>query len=159
MSSWKVRRVYDPRRDTSPILEAHELVKSFGDLTASGSQLRHRAWRELRFLGPTCGQDQYHANDLGCLQPSSGSLSILASTRVRTARDPWPPRRGAQEERSSWSFPVRLNLRCSAATSISPRGTSRARVGTLEFTQLSERANDKVDTCRCMKRRLTIARL
>jgi len=75
-------------------------------------------------------------------------------------RDPWPPRRGAPGGHARLELSVRLNLEMFGRYFDIPREVLRERASELlEFTQLSERANDKVDNLSGgMKRRLTIAR-
>ena len=148
---------------TSPILEAHELVKSFGDLTAvKGVSFAIERGESFGFLGPNgAGKTSTMRMISAVSQPSSGSLSILGLD----PRTHGPEIRGRlgvvpQEDTLELELSVRLNLEMFGRYFDIPREVLRERASELlEFTQLSERANDKVDNLSGgMKRRLTIAR-
>ncbi len=148
---------------TAPILEARELVKSFGDLTAvKGVSFAIERGESFGFLGPNgAGKTSTMRMISAVSQPSSGSLTILGLD----PRTHGPEIRGRlgvvpQEDTLELELTVRLNLEMFGRYFDIPREVLRERASELlEFTQLSERANDKVDNLSGgMKRRLTIAR-
>jgi lipooligosaccharide transport system ATP-binding protein len=148
---------------SGPILEAQDLVKKFGDFTAvKGVTFTVERGESFGFLGPNgAGKTSTMRMISAVSKPTSGSLSILglnpledgAEIRGRLGVVP-------QEDTLELELSVRLNLEMFGRYFDIPRPILRERADELlEFTQLSERANDKVDELSGgMKRRLTIAR-
>jgi lipooligosaccharide transport system ATP-binding protein len=148
---------------TGPILEARELVKRFGDLTAvKGVSFSIERGESFGFLGPNgAGKTSTMRMISAVSQPTSGALSILGldprshGPEIRSRLGVVP-----QEDTLELELSVRLNLEMFGRYFDIPRATLRERASELlDFAQLSERANDKVDDLSGgMKRRLTIAR-
>ena len=148
---------------SGPILEARDLVKKFGDFAAvKGVSFTIERGESFGFLGPNgAGKTSTMRMISAVSKPTSGSLSILgldpladgAEIRGRLGVVP-------QEDTLELELSVRLNLEMFGRYFDIPRQVLRERADELlEFTQLSERANDKVDELSGgMKRRLTIAR-
>jgi lipooligosaccharide transport system ATP-binding protein len=148
---------------SGPILEARDLVKKFGDFAAvKGVSFTIERGESFGFLGPNgAGKTSTMRMISAVSKPTSGSLSILglnpltdgAEIRGRLGVVP-------QEDTLELELSVRLNLEMFGRYFDIPRQILRERADELlEFTQLSERANDKVDELSGgMKRRLTIAR-
>ncbi|HTB09452.1 MAG TPA: ABC transporter ATP-binding protein [Acidimicrobiales bacterium] len=148
---------------TGPILEAHDLVKKFGDFAAvKGISFAIDRGESFGFLGPNgAGKTSTMRMISAVSQPTSGTLSILGLD----PREHGPNIRGRlgvvpQEDTLELELSVRLNLEMFGRYFDIPRRTIRERTNELlEFAQLTERANDKVDDLSGgMKRRLTIAR-
>ncbi|MGP8010633.1 MAG: ABC transporter ATP-binding protein [Acidimicrobiales bacterium] len=148
---------------TGPVLEARELVKRFGDLTAvKGVSFTIERGESFGFLGPNgAGKTSTMRMISAVSQPTSGSLTILGLD----PRTHGPEIRGRlgvvpQEDTLELELSVRHNLEMFGRYFDLPRADLRERATELlEFTQLLERANDKVDDLSGgMKRRLTIAR-
>jgi lipooligosaccharide transport system ATP-binding protein len=148
---------------TEPILEARELVKRFGDLTAvKGVSFAVEKGESFGLLGPNgAGKTSTLRMISAVSEPTSGSLTILGLDPRRRG----PEIRGRlgvvpQEDTLELELSVRQNLEMFGRYFDIPRNVLRERATELlEFTQLSERANDKVDDLSGgMKRRLTIAR-
>ncbi|MGC2168129.1 MAG: ABC transporter ATP-binding protein, partial [Acidimicrobiales bacterium] len=148
---------------SGPILEAHDLVKNFGDFAAvKGISFAIDRGESFGFLGPNgAGKTSTMRMISAVSQPTSGTLSILGLD----PREHGPNIRGRlgvvpQEDTLELELSVRLNLEMFGRYFDLPRRTLRERTNELlEFAQLSERANDKVDDLSGgMKRRLTIAR-
>ncbi len=145
------------------ILEAHELVKRFGDFTAVNAvSFEIERGESFGFLGPNgAGKTSTMRMISAVSQPTSGALSIFGldpSTHGPEIRG----RLGVvpQEDTLELELSVRLNLEMYGRYFDLPRRLLRERTAELlEFAQLSERADDKVDNLSGgMKRRLTIAR-
>jgi lipooligosaccharide transport system ATP-binding protein len=146
-----------------PILNARDLVKQFGDFAAvKGVSFAIDRGESFGFLGPNgAGKTSTMRMISAVSKPTSGSLSILgldpltdgAEIRGRLGVVP-------QEDTLELELSVRLNLEMFGRYFDIPRRVLRERADELlEFTQLSERADDKVDELSGgMKRRLTIAR-
>jgi lipooligosaccharide transport system ATP-binding protein len=138
-------------------------VKKFGDFAAvKGVSFTIERGESFGFLGPNgAGKTSTMRMISAVSKPTSGSLSILglnpltdgAEIRGRLGVVP-------QEDTLELELSVRLNLEMFGRYFDIPRQILRERADELlEFTQLSERANDKVDELSGgMKRRLTIAR-
>jgi len=132
-----------------PVLEARELVKSFGELTAvKGVSFSIERGESFGFLGPNgAGKTSTMRMISAVSQPSSGSLTILGLD----PRTHGPEIRGRlgvvpQEDTLELELTVRLNLEMFGRYFDIPRATVRERATELlDFAQLSERANDKVD--------------
>jgi lipooligosaccharide transport system ATP-binding protein len=148
---------------SGPILEARDLVKKFGDFTAvKGVSFAIERGESFGFLGPNgAGKTSTMRMISAVSKPTSGSLSILGRNPLTDG----PEIRGRlgvvpQEDTLELELSVRLNLEMFGRYFDIPRRVLRERADELlEFTQLSERANDKVDDLSGgMKRRLTIAR-
>jgi lipooligosaccharide transport system ATP-binding protein len=145
------------------ILEAHELVKRFGDFTAVNAvSFEIERGESFGFLGPNgAGKTSTMRMISAVSQPSSGALSIFGLD----PRTHGPEIRGRlgvvpQEDTLELELTVRLNLEMYGRYFDLPRRLLHQRTDELlEFAQLSERADDKVDNLSGgMKRRLTIAR-
>jgi lipooligosaccharide transport system ATP-binding protein len=148
---------------SEPILEAHELVKRFGDFEAvKGVSFTIHRGETFGFLGPNgAGKTSTMRMISAVSQPSSGTLTILGLDPSAHG----PEIRGRlgvvpQEDTLELELSVRQNLEMFGRYFDLSRDILRARASELlEFAQLSDRANDKVDDLSGgMKRRLTIAR-
>jgi lipooligosaccharide transport system ATP-binding protein len=146
-----------------PLITAQGLVKRFGDFTAvAGIDVEVRAGEAFGFLGPNGAGKSSTMRMIGCVSaPSGGMLRILGMDPVRdgsTIRG----RLGVcpQQDSLDPELTVRENLTVYARYFGIPRKVARQRADELiEFVQLTERANDKVEPLSGgMKRRLTIAR-
>jgi lipooligosaccharide transport system ATP-binding protein len=146
-----------------PILDARDLVKRFGDFEAvKGVSFSVDRGESFGFLGPNgAGKTSTMRMISAVSQPTSGSLTILGLD----PRVDGPEIRGRlgvvpQEDTLELELSVRQNLETFGRYFDLPRDTIRERAAELlEFIQLSERANDRVDDLSGgMKRRLTIAR-
>jgi lipooligosaccharide transport system ATP-binding protein len=145
------------------ILEARDLVKRFGELTAvKGVSFAIDRGESFGFLGPNgAGKTSTMRMISAVSRPSSGDLTILGLD----PRTHGPEIRGRlgvvpQEDTLELDLSVRLNLEMYGRYFDLPRRVIRERADELlEFAQLTERADDKVDNLSGgMKRRLTIAR-
>jgi len=148
---------------TGHILEARDLVKRFGDLDAvKGVSFTIERGESFGFLGPNgAGKTSTMRMISAVSQPTSGSLRILGLD----PRTHGPEIRGRlgvvpQEDTLELELSVRMNLEMFGRYFDIPRTVIRERAAELlDFAQLAERANDKVDNLSGgMKRRLTIAR-
>jgi lipooligosaccharide transport system ATP-binding protein len=148
---------------SGPILEARDLVKKFGEFAAvKGVSFSVERGESFGFLGPNgAGKTSTMRMISAVSKPTSGSLSILGLDPLSDG----PEIRGRlgvvpQEDTLELELSVRLNLEMFGRYFDIPRQVLRERADELlEFTQLSDRANDKVDDLSGgMKRRLTIAR-
>jgi lipooligosaccharide transport system ATP-binding protein len=147
----------------SPILEAHDLVKRFGDFDAvKGIDIAIDRGESFGFLGPNgAGKTSTMRMISAVSQPTSGTISIFGldprtdGAEIRSRLGVVP-----QEDSLELELSVRHNLEMFGRYFDLSRRIVRERASELlEFTQLSERANDKVDNLSGgMKRRLTIAR-
>jgi len=145
------------------LIEASGLVKRFGAFTAvDGIDVRVHAGEAFGFLGPNGAGKSSTMRMIGCVSaPSGGSLRILGldplsdGPRIRA-------RLGVCPQQDSLDFELTLleNLTVYARYFGIPRRVARARaLELLEFMQLADRANEKVEPLSGgMKRRLTIAR-
>ncbi len=146
-----------------PLIHARSLTKRFGDFVAVDAIDFDVAPAEsFGFLGPNGAGKTSTMRMIGCVSPiSSGTLTVMGldpathGSQIRASIGVVP-----QQDTLDTELTVRENL------SIYGRyfGLSRAQVASradelLEFTQLTERANDQVEPLSGgMKRRLTIAR-
>jgi lipooligosaccharide transport system ATP-binding protein len=145
------------------ILEARNLVKRFGDFEAvKGIDVTIDRGESFGFLGPNgAGKTSTMRMISAVSQPTDGSIEIFGlNTRVD---GPEIRRRLGvvpQEDSLELELSVKNNLLMYGRYFDLPRKVIRERTTELlEFTQLTERANDKVDNLSGgMKRRLTIAR-
>ncbi len=146
-----------------PILEAHQLVKRFGDFEAvKGIDVAIDRGESFGFLGPNgAGKTSTMRMISAVSQPTGGTISIFGLD-PRTDGPEIRSRLGVvpQEDSLELELSVRHNLEMFGRYFDLPRRVVRERATELlEFTQLTERANDKVDNLSGgMKRRLTIAR-
>ncbi len=145
------------------ILEARHLVKRFGDFEAvKGIDVAIDRGESFGFLGPNgAGKTSTMRLISAVSQPTDGEISIFGLD-PRTDGPEIRSRLGVvpQEDSLELELSVRQNLEMFGRYFDLPRRVVRERAKELlEFTQLSERANDKVDNLSGgMKRRLTIAR-
>ncbi|WP_092382058.1 ABC transporter ATP-binding protein [Micromonospora phaseoli] len=146
-----------------PLIQARGLVKRFGDFTAvDGIDVEVCAGEAFGFLGPNGAGKSSTMRMVGCISPpSAGQLRILGMDPVRDG----PAIRARlgvcpQLDNLDPELTVRENLTTYARYFGIPRRVARARAAELlDFVQLSERADSKVEPLSGgMKRRLTIAR-
>jgi lipooligosaccharide transport system ATP-binding protein len=146
-----------------PLIHARGLVKRFGDFTAvAGIDVDVHQGEAFGFLGPNGAGKSSTMRMIGCISPpTEGMLTILGLDPVRDG----PQIRGRlgvcpQLDSLDAELTVRENLTVYARYFGIPRRVARERATELlEFVQLSERADDKVEPLSGgMKRRLTIAR-
>src|SRR4029453_9830594 len=154
----KVCRVSD-----EPLIHARGLVKRFDDFTAvDGIDVDVQRGEAFGFLGPNGAGKSSTMRMIGCVSPpTDGVLRILGmdphadAPRIRAKLGVCP-----QLDNLDIELTVRENLTTYARFFGIPRKVARQRAdGLLEFVQLTERANSKVEPLSGgMKRRLTIAR-
>jgi lipooligosaccharide transport system ATP-binding protein len=154
----RVGRVSD-----EPLIHARGLVKRFGDFTAvDGIDVDVRRGEAFGFLGPNGAGKSSTMRMVGCVSPpTAGVLRILGrdpdrdgpAIRARLGVCP-------QLDNLDIELTVRENLTTYARFFGIPRRVARRRADELlDFVQLSERADSKVEPLSGgMKRRLTIAR-
>ncbi|KAB1945423.1 ABC transporter ATP-binding protein [Micromonospora sp. ALFpr18c] len=145
------------------LIEARGLVKRFGDFTAvAGIDVEVRSGEAFGFLGPNGAGKSSTMRMVGCISPpSGGELRILGmdpvvdgpAIRARLGVCP-------QLDNLDPELTVRENLTVYARYFGIARRAARERADELlDFVQLSERADSKVEPLSGgMKRRLTIAR-
>ena len=146
-----------------PLIHARSLVKRFGDFTAvDGIDLDVRAGESFGFLGPNGAGKSSTMRMIGCVsRPTAGTLRILGldpahdGVAIRQRLGVCP-----QQDTLDPELTVRQNLTIYARYFGIGRRVARAKADELiDFVQLTERANAKVDPLSGgMKRRLTIAR-
>jgi lipooligosaccharide transport system ATP-binding protein len=146
-----------------PLIHARGLIKRFGDFTAvAGIDVDVRRGEAFGFLGPNGAGKSSTMRMIGCVSPpSEGVLEILGldprrdGPRIRAKLGVCP-----QLDNLDIELTVRENLTTYARFFGIPRKVARRRADELlEFVQLSERADSKVEPLSGgMKRRLTIAR-
>jgi lipooligosaccharide transport system ATP-binding protein len=146
-----------------PLIFARGLVKLFGDFTAvDGIDVDVRRGEAFGFLGPNGAGKSSTMRMVGCVSPpTAGVLRILGrdpdrdgpAIRARLGVCP-------QLDNLDIELTVRENLTTYARFFGIPRKVARRRADELlDFVQLSERADSKVEPLSGgMKRRLTIAR-
>ena len=145
------------------ILQARHLVKRFGDFEAvKGIDVAIDRGESFGFLGPNgAGKTSTMRMISAVSQPSGGTISIFGLD-PRTHGPEIRSRLGVvpQEDSLELELSVRHNLEMFGRYfDLSRRVVRERATELLEFTQLTERANDKVDNLSGgMKRRLTIAR-
>ncbi|SCG78050.1 ABC transporter ATP-binding protein [Micromonospora humi] len=146
-----------------PLIQARGLVKRFGDFTAvDGIDVEVRRGEAFGFLGPNGAGKSSTMRMIGCISPpSGGELRILGLDPVRDG-PAVRARLGVCPQLDSLDpeLTVRENLTTYARYFGIPRRVARERAAELlDFVQLAERADSKVDPLSGgMKRRLTIAR-
>src|SRR6185312_7716899 len=146
-----------------PMVEAHGLVKRFGDFVAvDGVDFTISKGESFGFLGPNGAGKTSTMRMVSCISPvSEGSLHVLGmdpatdGPRIRSRMGLVP-----QEDSLDLELTVLDNLMIYGRYFDMPKKIIRERAEQLlEFAQLTERANDRVDPLSGgMKRRLTIAR-
>ncbi len=146
-----------------PLVHARGLVKRFGALVAvDGIDFDVQRGEAFGFLGPNGAGKTSTMRMIGCVSPpSGGTLSILgldpvangAEIRARLGVVP-------QQDTLDFELTVRENIVIYGRYFGLPRRELRRRADELlEFVQLNERADDRVEPLSGgMKRRLTIAR-
>ncbi|MEV6601684.1 ABC transporter ATP-binding protein [Actinoplanes sp. NPDC051346] len=145
------------------LIHARGLVKRFGDFTAvDGIDVDVASGEAFGFLGPNGAGKSSTMRMIGCVSPPSGGvLRILDKDPLRDG----PAIRARlgvcpQLDNLDLELTVRENLTTYARFFGIPRKVARRRADELlDFVQLSERADSKVEPLSGgMKRRLTIAR-
>lgn len=152
-----------PDVDHEPLIHAQKLTKRFGSLIAvDGIDFQVARGEAFGFLGPNGAGKTSAMRMVGCVSPpSDGELTILG---LDPARD-GPTIRGRlgvvpQQDTLDEFLTVRENIISYGRYFGLPRSVAAERATELlEFAQLSERAESKVEPLSGgMKRRLTIAR-
>ena len=146
-----------------PLVHARGLLKRFGELVAvDGIDFDVERGESFGFLGPNGAGKTSTMRIIGCVSPpSGGTLSILGLDPVTNGAD-IRARLGVvpQQDTLDMELTVRENIIIYGRYFGLPRGDLGKRADELiDFVQLNERANDKVEPLSGgMKRRLTIAR-
>ena len=146
-----------------PLVHARGLLKRFGKLVAvDGIDFDVERGESFGFLGPNGAGKTSTMRIIGCVSPpSGGTLSILGLDPVTNGAD-IRARLGVvpQQDTLDMELTVRENIIIYGRYFGLPRGDLGKRADELiDFVQLNERANDKVEPLSGgMKRRLTIAR-
>ncbi len=153
----------DPTAASAPLIHARNLTKRFASLTAvDGIDFDVARGESFGFLGPNGAGKTSAMRMVACVSPvSDGTLTILGldpaahGPEIRARLGVVP-----QQDTLDTELSVRDNLVIYGRYFGLTRTESRLRADSLlEFAQLSERANDKVEPLSGgMKRRLTIAR-
>jgi lipooligosaccharide transport system ATP-binding protein len=148
---------------SAPLIEGRRLTKRFGDFVAVDAIDFHVERGEaFGFLGPNGAGKTSTMRMIGCVSPvSDGALSVLGmdpevdGTRIRARLGVVP-----QEDTLDLELTVRDNVVIYGRYFDLPRTLIRQRADELlEFVQLSDRRNDRVDLLSGgMRRRLTVAR-
>ncbi|WP_018351408.1 ABC transporter ATP-binding protein [Longispora albida] len=145
------------------LITARGLQKRFGDLTAvKGIDVQVEPGEAFGFLGPNGAGKSSTMKMIGCVSPrTAGELSILGLDPATHAAE-IKARLGVvpQTDNLDVELSVLENLTVYARFFGISRAEARRRaLELLEFVQLTERANDRVEPLSGgMKRRLTIAR-
>lgn len=149
--------------DDLPLIHARSLVKRFGKFTAvDGIDIDVPRGEAFGFLGPNGAGKSSTMRMVGCVsRPTSGTLRIFGKdpvadgVEIRSKLGVCP-----QLDTLDPELTVRQNLTTYARYFGIPRKVARAKADDLiEFVQLTERANAKVEPLSGgMKRRLTLAR-
>jgi len=145
------------------MIEVKDLVKKFNGLTAvSGISFTVERGECLGILGPNGAGKTTTVRVIQCISPAtSGTVSVLGmrasldERRIRALMGVVP-----QENDIDPDLTVNENLELFAALFDIPKKVARARIMEhLEFVELKERADNKIDSLSSgMKRRLLIAR-
>jgi lipooligosaccharide transport system ATP-binding protein len=147
----------------APLIEGRRLTKRFGDFVAvDGVDFRVEQGEAFGFLGPNGAGKTSTMRMIGCVSPvSDGELRVLGmdpATHGTSIRD----RLGVvpQEDTLDLELTVRDNVVIYGRYFDLPRTVIRERADELlEFVQLTDRRNDRVDLLSGgMRRRLTVAR-
>ncbi|WP_081911170.1 ATP-binding cassette domain-containing protein [Amycolatopsis vancoresmycina] len=157
-------RSVDESEDREPALvQAKALVKRFGEFEAvRGIDVEVRRGEAFGFLGPNGAGKSSTMRMIACVSPrTDGDLRVLgldpeaAGPRIRARLGVVP-----QQDNLDVELTVRENLLIYGRYFGLSRAAARRKAAELlEFAQLSDRADDKVDPLSGgMKRRLTIAR-
>jgi lipooligosaccharide transport system ATP-binding protein len=154
----KVCRVSD-----TPLIHARGLVKRFGEFTAvDGIDVDVRPGEAFGFLGPNGAGKSSTMRMIGCVSPPTGGVLRILGMDPRTDGPRIRAKLGVcpQLDNLDIELTVRENLTTYARFFGIARKVARRRADELlDFVQLTERANSKVDPLSGgMKRRLTIAR-
>ena len=152
-----------PSPEGNPMVEAHGLVKRFGNFVAVDQvDFTIEKGESFGFLGPNGAGKTSTMRMISCISPlSGGTLRVLGldpatdGARIRARMGLVP-----QEDSLDLDLTVLDNLMIYGRYFDLPRKVVRERAEQLlEFAQLTDRANDRVDPLSGgMKRRLTIAR-
>src|SRR6185436_8093005 len=145
------------------LIHARGLVKRFGEFTAvDGIDVDVRRGEAFGFLGPNGAGKSSTMRMIGCVSPPTGGVLKILGLDPRRDGPKIRARLGVcpQLDNLDIELTVRENLTTYARFFGIPRKVARRRADELlEFVQLSERADSKVDPLSGgMKRRLTIAR-
>jgi lipooligosaccharide transport system ATP-binding protein len=146
-----------------PLVHARGLIKRFGELVAvDGVDFDVQRGEAFGFLGPNGAGKTSTMRMIGCVSPpSEGTLRILGLDPVTKGAD-IRARLGVvpQQDTLDMELTVRENIIIYGRYFGLPRSDLGRRADELiDFVQLGERANDKVEPLSGgMKRRLTIAR-
>ena len=146
-----------------PLVHARGLIKRFGELVAvDGVDFDVQRGEAFGFLGPNGAGKTSTMRMIGCVSPpSEGTLRILGLDPVAKGAD-IRARLGVvpQQDTLDMELTVRENIIIYGRYFGLPRSDLGRRADELiDFVQLGERANDKVEPLSGgMKRRLTIAR-
>jgi lipooligosaccharide transport system ATP-binding protein len=146
-----------------PLVHARGLVKRFGELVAvDGVDFDVERGEAFGFLGPNGAGKTSTMRMIGCVSPpSGGTLRILELDPIAQGAD-IRARLGVvpQQDTLDMELTVRENIIIYGRYFGLPRADLGPRADELiDFVQLNERANDKVEPLSGgMKRRLTIAR-
>jgi len=149
--------------DVEVLVRARGLIKRFGTFTAvDGIEFELYRGEAFGFLGPNGAGKSSTMRMIGCVSPpSGGDLKILGGDPVRDG-SAIRARLGVvpQEDTLDVELTVRENLLVYGRYFGLPRRVIKERTSQLlEFVQLADRADDKVEPLSGgMKRRLTIAR-
>ena len=148
---------------TAPMIEARALEKRFGSFVAvAGIDFSIQPGEAFGFLGPNGAGKTSTMRMIGCVSPrSGGELCVLGldpvhdGPRIRSRIGVVPQEDNLDTELTVWD-----NLMIYGRYFDLPRAEIRERAAELlEFVQLGDRRNSKVDPLSGgMKRRLTIAR-
>jgi len=146
-----------------PLVHARGLVKRFGELVAvDGVDFDVERGESFGFLGPNGAGKTSTMRMIGCVSPPSGvTLSILGLDPVTNGAD-IRARLGVAPQHDT--LDTELTVRENIIIYGRYFGLARSELGKradelIDFVQLTERANDKVEPLSGgMKRRLTIAR-
>src|SRR5690606_15390945 len=149
--------------DGAPLIRARGLVKRFGDFVAvNGIDLDVWPGEAFGFLGPNGAGKSSTMRMIGCVSPPSGGELTVLGMDPRRDGPAIRARLGVcpQEDNLDVELTARENLTTYARYFGIPRRVARQRADELlEFVQLSERADSRVEPLSGgMKRRLTIAR-
>jgi lipooligosaccharide transport system ATP-binding protein len=146
-----------------PLIQARGLVKSFGELVAvDGIDFDLQRGEAFGFLGPNGAGKTSTMRMIGCVSPvTDGTLRVFGldpardGVKIRGRLGVVP-----QQDTLDMELTVRENIIIYGRYFGLPRRALGARADELlDFVQLTERANDKVEPLSGgMKRRLTIAR-
>ncbi|MET8997429.1 ABC transporter ATP-binding protein [Amycolatopsis sp. NPDC004169] len=158
-----VRSVDDTEDREPALVQAKALVKRFGEFEAvRGIDVEVRRGEAFGFLGPNGAGKSSTMRMIACVSPrTDGDLRVLgldpeiAGPRIRARLGVVP-----QQDNLDVELTVRENLLIYGRYFGLSRAAARRKAAELlEFAQLSDRADDKVDPLSGgMKRRLTIAR-